>query len=158
MSHMKNNIAIRFAEEKDLDVIFNLIKELAEYEKLSGEVSVTKDILKKNLFGERKFAEVIIAEVEGTPAGQALFFHNFSTFKGKPGIYLEDLYVKPEYRGKGIGKSLLNKLIETAKERNCARVEWAVLDWNKPAIDFYKKLGAVEMSDWLIYRFTEDKF
>ncbi|HZH71067.1 MAG TPA: GNAT family N-acetyltransferase [Mariniphaga sp.] len=153
-----NNLVIRYAEEKDLDIILNLIKELAVYEKLSDEVTATKDILKENLFGERKYAEVLIAEYNGDAAGQALFFHNFSTFKGKPGIYLEDLYVKPEYRGKGIGKALLNKIIETAKERNCARVEWAVLNWNQPAIEFYKKIGAVEMSDWLIYRLTEDKF
>ena len=112
-----NNLVIRYAEEKDLDIILNLIKELAVYEKLSDEVTATKDILKENLFGERKYAEVLIAEYNGDAAGQALFFHNFSTFKGKPGIYLEDLYVKPEYRGKGIGKALLNKIIETAKER-----------------------------------------
>jgi GNAT superfamily N-acetyltransferase len=155
---MNDNILLRFAEEKDINLIFTFIKELAQYEKLVDELTVTKEILKENLFGEKKYAEVIIAEFDGTPAGQALFFHNFSTFKGKPGIYLEDLYVKPEHRGKGIGKALLDKLVATAKERNCARVEWVVLDWNKPAIDFYKNLGATEMSDWLIYRLSEDKF
>jgi GNAT superfamily N-acetyltransferase len=155
---MNKKLSIRFAEEKDIPVILSLIKELAEFEKLSDEVNVSEDILKENLFGKRKYAEVIIAELNEKPAGQALFFHNFSTFKGKPGIYLEDLYVKPEYRSKGIGKALLNKLIETAKERKCSRIEWVVLDWNKSAIDFYKKMGAEEMNGWLIYRLTEDKF
>jgi GNAT superfamily N-acetyltransferase len=155
---MNKKLSIRFAEEKDISVILSLIKELAEFEKLSDEVNVSEDILKENLFGKRKYAEVIIAELNEKPAGQALFFHNFSTFKGKPGIYLEDLYVKPEYRSKGIGKALLNKLIETAKERKCSRIEWVVLDWNKSAIDFYKKMGAEEMNGWLIYRLTEDKF
>ena len=155
---MTENISLRFAKEKDIPVIYSLIKELAEYEKLLDKVTVTEERLKENLFGKRNYAEVIIAELNGKPVGQALFFHNFSTFMGKPGIYLEDLFVKPEYRGKGIGKALLNKLIEVAKERNCGRVEWAVLDWNKPAIDFYKSLGAEEMSGWLIYRLNEDKF
>ena len=155
---MNKKLSIRFAEEKDIPVILSLIKELAQYEKLSGEVMATEEILKENLFGKRKYAEVIIAELNEKPAGQALFFHNFSTFKGKPGIYLEDLYVKPEYRSKGVGKALLNKLIETAKERKCSRIEWVVLDWNKSAIDFYKKIGAEEMNGWLIYRLTEDKF
>jgi GNAT superfamily N-acetyltransferase len=155
---MNKKLSIRFAEEKDIPVILSLIKELAEFEKLSDKVNVSEDILKENLFGKRKYAEVIIAELNEKPAGQALFFHNFSTFKGKPGIYLEDLYVKPEYRSKGIGKALLNKLIETAKERKCSRIEWVVLDWNKSAIDFYKKMGAEEMNGWLIYRLTEDKF
>ena len=155
---MNKKLSIRIAEEKDIPVILSLIKELAEFEKLSDEVNVSEDILKENLFGKRKYAEVIIAELNEKPAGQALFFHNFSTFKGKPGIYLEDLYVKPEYRSKGVGKALLDKLIETAKERKCSRIEWVVLDWNKSAIDFYKKMGAEEMNGWLIYRLTEDKF
>ncbi len=152
------NLTLRFAEEKDIPLIFSLIKELAEYEKLLDEVKVTGEILKENLFGKRKYAEVIVAEFDKIPVGQALFFHNFSTFLGKPGIYLEDLYVKPEFRGKGIGKALLKKLIETAKDRNCGRVEWVVLDWNKPSIEFYKKLGAKEMKDWLVFRLKEDKF
>jgi len=152
------NISLKFAEEKDIPVILSLIKELAEYEKLLDKVTVTEERLKENLFGKRKYAEVIIAELDKKPAGQALFFHNFSTFIGKPGIYLEDLYVKPEYRGKGIGKALLKKLIEVAKERNCGRVEWVVLDWNKPAIDFYKKLGAEPMNEWIIYRLIEENF
>ena len=155
---MDKNISLRFAEEKDIPVILSLIKELAEYEKLLDNVTVTENILRENLFGKRKYAEVIIAEFNGKPAGQAIFFHNFSTFKGKPGIYLEDLYVKPEYRHKGIGKAFLNKIIEVAKERKCGRVEWLVLDWNKPAIDFYKKLGAKELNGWLIYRLNEENF
>lgn len=153
-----NNVTLRFAEERDIPLILSFIKELAEYEKLLDMVTVTEKLLKENLFGKRKYAEIIIAEINGRPAGQALFFHSFSTFLGKPGIYLEDLYVSPEYRGKGIGKSLLMKVIEISKERNCGRVEWVVLDWNKPAIDFYKKLGAEEMDDWLIYRLTSEKF
>lgn len=152
------NISFRFAVEEDVAIILSFIKDLAEYEKLLDKVTVTKDILKENLFGKRKYAEVIFAEIDKKPVGQALFFHNFSTFLGKPGIYLEDLYVKPEFRGKGIGKALLYKVIEIAKKRNCGRVEWVVLDWNKPAIEFYKKLGAEEMSDWLVYRLNENKF
>jgi len=158
MINNNTNLTLRFAKEKDVPVIFSLINELAEYEKLLDEVKVTEKILKENLFGKRKYAEVIIAELEKIPVGQALFFHNFSTFLGKPGIYLEDLYVKPEFRGKGIGKALLKKVIETAKERNCGRVEWVVLDWNKPSIDFYKRMGAKEMKDWLVFRLKEDKF
>jgi len=158
MINNNTNLTLRFAKEKDVPVIFSLINELAEYEKLLDEVKVTEKILKENLFGKRKYAEVIIAELEKIPVGQALFFHNFSTFLGKPGIYLEDLYVKPEFRGKGIGKALLKKVIETAKERNCGRIEWVVLDWNKPSIDFYKRMGAKEMKDWLVFRLKEDKF
>ncbi len=150
-------LSIRFALEKDIPVILNFIKELAVYEKLIDSVSVNEEILRENLF-VKKYAEVIIAELKGIPVGQALFFHNFSTFLGKPGIYLEDLYVKPEFRGNGIGKTLLEKVIAIAKERNCGRVEWAVLDWNKPAIDFYEKLGAVRMKDWFVYRLNEEKF
>ncbi len=150
-------LSIRYAFEKDVPVILNFIKELAEYEKLMDSVLVDEAILRENLF-IRKYAEVIIAEWNGIPVGQALFFHNFSTFLGKPGIYLEDLYVKPEFRGKGIGKALLEKVIAIAKERNCGRVEWVVLDWNKPAIDFYEKLGAEHMQDWFVYRLMEDKF
>jgi GNAT superfamily N-acetyltransferase len=154
----KINLTFRYASEKDTPLILSFIKELAEYEKLLDKVTVTEDILKKNLFGQRKYAEVIFAEVDAKPVGQALFFYNFSTFLGKPGIYLEDLYVKPEFRGKGIGKALLYKVIEIAKKRDCGRVEWVVLNWNKPAIEFYKKLGAKEMNNWLVYRLNESKF
>jgi GNAT superfamily N-acetyltransferase len=155
---MPGKTKIRNAERVDVPLILNFIKELAEYEKLSYQVTLTEELLRENLFGKNKYAEVIIAEYENKPAGQALFFHNFSTFKGRPGIYLEDLYVKPEYRGNGIGKALLGKVIQIAKERNCARVEWVVLNWNKPAIDFYENLGAEPLKEWIIYRLTEDKF
>jgi GNAT superfamily N-acetyltransferase len=155
---MKNKILIRFASKKDIPAIFNLIKELADYEKLSDQVVTTEDELKKVLFGENNFVEILIAEYEGQIVGQALFFKNFSTFLGKPGIYLEDLYVKPEMRSKGIGKALLDKLISLAKERNYGRVEWSVLDWNESAIEFYKKIGAKPLKDWTIFRLTSDKF
>jgi len=158
---MVNNVnspLIRPAVETDIPLIFTFIKELAEYERLSDQVKVTEDMLKESLFGSRKYAEVLIAEYAGEPAGQALFFHNFSTFVGRPGIYLEDLYVRPHLRGKGIGKALLQSLINLAKERNCGRVEWAVLDWNTPSIEFYKSLGASPLNDWIIFRLTEDKF
>ena len=118
----------------------------------SDEVVATEDGLRDSLFGERRYAEVLIAEHDGAPAGFALFFHNFSTFLGKPGIYLEDLYVKPAFRGSGIGKKLLVHLASLAKRRGCGRLEWWVLDWNEPSIGFYKKLGAVPMDDWTVYR------
>lgn len=155
---MTEKLIIRKAEEKDIPNIISLIKELAEYEKLLHLVEITDDKLKKVLFGENKFVEVLIAEYDGILAGQALFFNNFSTFVGKPGIYLEDLYVKPEFRSKGIGKKLLQKIISLAKERDYGRVEWCVLDWNKSAIDFYKNIGAVELEEWKIFRLTSDKF
>lgn len=145
------NFNLKFAEECDVPVILGLIKELADYEKLSGEVVATESILRESLF-ERKMAEVIIGEFEGKPVGFALFFHNFSTFLGRPGIYLEDLYVKPQMRGKGFGKMMLSYLAKLTIERNCGRLEWVCLDWNKPSIDFYTKLGASPMKDWTIYR------
>lgn len=125
---------------------------LAEYERMSDDVVATEELLRENLFGDRKIAEVIIANYKDEPAGFALFFHNFSTFVGKPGIYLEDLFVKPELRGKGIGKLLLAYLGKLAEERNCGRIEWAVLDWNEPAINFYKSLNAKPMDDWTVFR------
>lgn len=155
---MNNKLIIRKAEAKDVPQIFTFIKELAEYEKLSSEVTTTEEILKESLFGNKTYAEVLIAEYEEEPAGHAIFFHNFSTFVGRPGIYLEDIYVRPHLRGKGIGKALLLQLIKIAKERNCGRVEWSVLDWNKSAIDFYKSMGAVPMDEWTVFRMTEDKF
>ena len=145
-------IGVRKATEDDVPLILSLIRELAEYEKLSHEVVATEAGLRKSLFGERPYAEVLVAEHEGAPAGFALFFHNFSTFLGRPGIYLEDLYVKPEFRGAGIGKELLIHLARLAKRRDCGRLEWWVLDWNEPSIGFYKKLGAVPMDDWTVYR------
>ena len=143
---------VREASEGDVPLILSLIRELAEYEKLSDEVVATEDGLRDSLFGERRYAEVLIAEHGGAPAGFALFFHNFSTFLSKPGIYLEDLYVKPEFRGAGIGKKLLVYLARLAKERTCGRLEWWVLDWNEPSIGFYERLGAVPMDDWTVYR------
>ena len=145
---------IRGATEEDVPLVLSLIRELVEYEKLSHEVVATEEGLRDSLFGERRYAEVLIAEQDGTPAGFALFFHNFSTFLGKPGIYLEDLYVKPAFRGAGIGKELLVYLASLAKRRDCGRLEWWVLDWNEPSIGFYKKLGAVPMDDWTVYRVT----
>ncbi|HEX3074388.1 MAG TPA: GNAT family N-acetyltransferase [Ignavibacteriales bacterium] len=154
---MQSLLKIRNAEKKDVPLILSLIKSLAEYEKLSHEAVMDGKLLAENLFGERKYAEVLIAEYDGKPAGFALFFHNFSTFVGKPGLYLEDVFVYPEYRGKGIGKALLIKLAQIAVERNCGRFEWSVLDWNEPAINFYKSLGAEPMDDWTIYRVAGDK-
>ena len=154
----RDKLLIREAKIDDVSLILSLIEEIAEYEKLRHEVIATEKDIRENLFGDRKYAEVLIAEYENEPAGQALFFHNFSTFVGRPGIYLEDLFVRPKFRGKGIGKALLLKLTELAKERNCGRVEWCVLDWNEPAINFYKNLGAVPMDGWSIFRVTEDKF
>lgn len=143
----------RFAEEKDVSLILYFIKELAEYEKMLDEVIATEEILKEWIFDKKK-AEVIFALEDGVEVGFALFFHNFSTFLGRSGIYLEDLYVKPEFRGKGYGKALLKKLAQTAVERGCGRLEWWCLDWNKPSIDFYLSLGAQPMEDWTVYRIT----
>jgi GNAT superfamily N-acetyltransferase len=130
------------------------IKELAEYERLSDMVVADASRIQEMLFGDRSYAEVVLAEWEGQSAGFALFFHNFSTFLAKPGIYLEDLFVRPEFRGRGIGKALLKRLAELAVERGCGRLEWAVLDWNKPSIDFYESLDAKPMSEWIIYRLS----
>lgn len=152
------NLKIRRAEKSDIPNILMMIKELAEYEKLLHEVVTTEEHLEKVIFGEQKFVEVLISELDGVLAGQTIFFHNFSTFVGRPGLYIEDLYVRPEFRGKGIGKALLNEVIKLAKQRNCGRVEWVVLDWNKPAIDFYKSIGAKPLDEWTIFRLTEDNF
>ncbi|MBU5313386.1 GNAT family N-acetyltransferase [Tissierella carlieri] len=142
---------IRFAEEKDVKLILDFIKELADYEKLLHEVVATEEILMDSLF-IRKAAEVIIGEHDGEPVGFALFFHNFSTFLGGPGIYLEDLYIRPEMRGKGYGKIFLSFLAKLAIERNCGRFEWWCIDWNEPSINFYKSIGAVPMDEWTVYR------
>ncbi len=146
---------LRFAEEKDTALILDFIKELAEYEKMLDLVVATEDILRESLF-EKKAAEVIIGEYKGEPVGFALFFHNFSTFLGQSGIYLEDLYIKPEMRGKGMGKIMLSFLAKLALDRNCGRLEWWVLDWNEPSIQFYKKMGAVPMDEWTVYRVSGD--
>ena len=145
---------IRDAGEHDLPLILQFIRDLAEYERLAHMVVCTEEQLRNVLFGERRYAEVIIGEEDGVAAGFALFFHNFSTFLGRPGIYLEDLFVKPEMRGRGYGKALLARLARIAQERECGRVEWAVLDWNEPSIKFYKGLGATALDDWRIFRLT----
>lgn len=150
------SFTIRFATINDVELIHRFIVELATYEKLAHEVVATPEILKETLFGSRKTAEVIIAEELGKPVGFALFFHNFSTFLGRPGIYLEDLYIIPEARSKGYGKKLLSHLARLANERNCGRLEWWVLDWNESAISMYKKIGAIPMDDWTVYRVTGD--
>ncbi|WP_333838421.1 GNAT family N-acetyltransferase [Novosphingobium sp.] len=143
---------IRPATLADLSLIAALIRELADYEKLAHAVRFDEATLERNLFGPRPMAEVVIGEADGVAQGFALFFHNFSTFEGKPGIYLEDLYVRPESRGKGLGKALLQHLAGIALERDCARLEWSVLDWNAPAIAFYESLGARMMDEWTVMR------
>lgn len=146
---------MRFAEKKDVALILGFIKELAVYEHLLEEVTATEELLCESLF-VHKAAEVIIGEYEEKPIGFALFFHNYSTFLGKPGIYLEDLYIQPPFRGLGLGKIMLSFIGKLAKERQCGRVEWWCLDWNKPAIDFYESLGAEKMKDWTVYRVSGD--
>ena len=143
----------RFAQEKDTALILYFIKELAKYEKMLDDVVATEEILKEWIFEKGK-AEVIFALEDGKEVGFALFFHNFSTFLGRSGLYLEDLFVKPEFRGKGYGKALLKKLAQIAVERGCGRFEWSCLDWNKPSIDVYLSLGAKPMEDWTVYRLT----
>ncbi len=150
------DLKIVTATIEDTPLILEFIKALAEYEKLPTEVTATEELLKETLFGNRKVAEVIIGYHNDIAVGFALFFHNFSTFIGKPGIYLEDLFVKPEYRGRGFGKALLKHIAALAKERNCGRFEWSVLDWNEPSIKFYKNLGAKPMDEWTMYRVTGD--
>ena len=150
------SIQILPATRDDVGQILLFIRELAEYEKLSDCVVATEALLQEHLFGPRPTAECVIARVDGKPAGFALFFHNFSTFLAKPGIYLEDLYVRPQFRGNGVGKALLRHLAQLVVERKCGRLEWAVLDWNAPAIGFYRRLGAVPMNDWHVYRLSGD--
>ena len=145
---------VRNATEDDVPLILSLIKDLAEYERLSHEVVATEEMLRDFLFGERPVAEVLIGEYGDEPAGFALFFHNFSTFLGRPGIYLEDLYVRPEFRGAGVGRALLVHIAGLAKERNCGRLEWSVLDWNEPAIRFYRGIGASPVSGWTVFRLS----
>ena len=145
---------MRAPSTEDVPLILTLIKELAEYERLSHEVVATEDSLREWLFGDRPVAEVLICEHAGEPAGFALFFHTFSTFLGKPGIYLEDLYVRPELRRAGVGRALLVHLARLARERGCGRMEWSVLDWNEPAIGFYRGIGASPVSGWTVYRVT----
>jgi len=153
---MAQNFEIRPATEGDVSLILSFIKKLAVYEKLAHKVTATEEVLRETLFGERRYAEVVIGYQGGEPVGFALFFHNYSTFLGKPGIYLEDLFVDEEHRGKGFGKALLAYLSKLTKERNCGRLEWAVLNWNEPSINFYESLGAAPMNEWTVFRLTGD--
>lgn len=152
---MAGNLTFRNAERQDVPLILQFIKELADYEKMLHEVVADEDTLETWIFDKQK-AEVIFALEDGNEIGFALFFHNFSTFLGRSGIYLEDLYIKPAFRGKGYGKAILKKLASIAVERGCGRLEWWCLDWNKPSIDFYLSLGAEPMSDWTVYRIAGD--
>jgi len=145
---------IRPATEQDVPIILDLIKQLADYERLADRVVATEQRLRDTLFGERPAAEVLLASLEGETVGFAVFFTNYSTFLAKPGLYLEDLFVKPHARGKGIGKALLARLAKIAVERDCGRVDWSVLNWNEPSLRFYESLGAVPLSDWTTHRLT----
>jgi GNAT superfamily N-acetyltransferase len=147
---------IRTANESDIALILSFIRDLARYEKLEDRVVATEESLRSTLFGNPRFAEVLIGEEDESPVGFALFFHTYSTVLARPGVYLEDLFVKPEARGRGYGRALLAKLSAIAQERNCGRVEWAVLDWNEPSIAFYRALGAVSLDDWKVFRLTGD--
>ena len=148
------NFSIRQATEQDVPLILSFIRQLAEYERLSDEAVMTEATLRDSLFGPRPYAEVLLGYADDKPAAFAVFFHNFSTFLGRPGLYLEDLFVTPEMRGRGFGQAMLVELARIAVERKCGRFEWAVLDWNELAIGFYKRLGAVPMADWTIFRVT----
>jgi GNAT superfamily N-acetyltransferase len=149
-------VETRFAERNDVPVIAELIRALARFEKLEHEVTMTEELLDKALFGPHPYAETLLAEEDGSAIGFALFFHSFSTFLAKPGIYLEDLFVLEEHRGRGIGRALLARLASIAVERDCGRLEWAVLDWNRDAIEFYERLGAKPNSEWTVYRLAGD--
>lgn len=151
-----DSFTIQPAQLSDLPIILQLIRDLATYERAPDDVSATEDQLRRVLFGEKPSAEVLIAREGEEPVGFAVYFHNFSTWLGQPGLYLEDLFVKPEMRGKGYGRALLRRLAMIAHERGCGRMEWAVLDWNDPAIQFYRKLGAKPMNEWTVFRLTGD--
>lgn len=153
---MAHSIRIASATEDQVPLILGFIRGLAEYEKLADEVVATEESLRRSLFGARPDAEVVIAYVDDEPAGFALFFHNYSTFLGQRGLYLEDLFVKPAFRGHGVGRRLLQHLARLAVERGCGRFEWSVLDWNQPAISFYQSIGAIPMDEWVRYRLTGD--
>jgi GNAT superfamily N-acetyltransferase len=153
---MNLDLKIQPATAGDVPAILSFIRGLAEFEKLSHRVSATEEKLRETLFGHRRYAEVLIARLSGQPVGQALFFHTYSTFMAQPGIYLEDLYVLPEHRSRGIGLALLKSLARVARQRNCGRLEWAVLDWNERAISFYRRIGADVLPDWRICRVDEE--
>jgi GNAT superfamily N-acetyltransferase len=151
---MSGQVSIRPAEVHEVGIVLQFIRDLAAYEHLEHEVVATEEMLRETLFGARRYAEVVFGCLDGEPQGFALFFHNFSTFLGQPGIYLEDLYVRPAARKHGIGRSLLAWLAATAVGRGCGRLEWAVLNWNEPSIQFYRKVGAVGLDEWTTYRVT----
>ena len=148
------SLQIRQATPADVPVIVWFIRQLAEYERLSHEAVMTEETLRESLFGERRVAEALLGYHEDKPVAFAVFFHNFSTFLGRPGLYLEDLFVLPDMRGKGFGRAMLVHLARLARDRKCGRFEWSVLDWNEPAIEFYKNLGAVPMNEWTVFRVT----
>ena len=156
--NLTNDLSIRFAQEEDIPEILNLIRELAEYEQLAHCVTATTEILRTSLFGDRRTAEVLLAVAEGKAVGYALFFHNFSTFLGKPGIYIEDIFVRPAFRNNGVGKAFFQKIAALALERDCGRIDWSVLDWNQSAIDFYRAMGAHPVDGWTVYRLVESDF
>lgn len=147
---------VRAAEEADVPLVLQLIEELAEFEGLRHEVVATAEGLRETLFGEHRYAEVLIVDLDDEAAGFALYFHNYSTFLGRPGLYLEDLYVRPAHRGRGIGRQLIRALAGIALDRGCGRLEWWVLDWNRDAIEFYRSIGAEAMSDWTVFRLSGD--
>lgn len=149
---MNNNFKIKQVEEEDIPLLLSFIKKMAEYEKLENQVSATETNLKESLFGKKKYAEATIIFKNNIPAGYAVYFYNFSTFTGKPGLYLEDIFILPEFRGLGAGKELFRFVINKAKENECERLDWCVLDWNKPAIDFYNSFGAQLLDDWKVFR------
>ena len=149
-------LSIRAATPADIPLILSLIRDLAEYERDPDAVVATESLLQQNLFGPSPTAHCLIGELDGSPQGFALYFFNFSTWLGRPGLYLEDLFVRPTYRGKGLGKALFLHLARLAHEKGCGRMEWSVLDWNTPAIEFYKNMGAVPMSEWTVHRLTRD--
>lgn len=150
-------VTVRRAIEADIPTIHGFIRALAEYEKLAHQFVATEDDLRETLFGARPYAEALIARIEDVPVGQAIFFHNYSTFLAKQGMYIEDIFVLPEYRGRGAGKALLQAVATIARQRKCGRLEWSVLDWNKPAIEFYQRCGADVMPDWRICRMSADQ-
>ena len=156
MSEALQKLDIRPARRGDVPLILELIRALATYERAPNDVTATEEGLTEVLFGEKPAAEVLLAFENETAVGFAVFFYNFSTWLGRPGLYLEDLFVRPENRGKGYGRALLIHLAKIARERGCGRMEWAVLDWNEPAIEFYQKLGAQPMDDWTVFRLTHD--
>ena len=157
MIPVSENFQIRPATRADVPIILQLIRDLATYERAPNDVTATEDLLLRVLFGEKPAAEVRLAYEGDEPVGFAVFFHNFSTWLGRPGLYLEELFVKPEHRGKGYGRALLVDLARIAQERDCGRMEWAVLDWNEPAIQFYRKLGAKPMHEWTVFRLTPEE-